>query len=912
VLTGYYDPRLVAVSFAIAIAAAYASLELSGRMTLAQGNARLAWLCGGATAMGIGIWSMHYVGMEAFRLPIPVRYDWPTVLLSMAAAILASAAALLVVTRARLTLAATIIGSVLMGSGINAMHYLGMRAMRMAAMCVYSPPMVALSILLGIIISFAAIRLAFAVRQQTNSWSWRKLGNGLLMGLAIPTVHYAGMAAATFVPSTVPTSDLRHAVNISDLALTSIVLLTFLSLFTVFVVAAVDRRVEAELREGAELVALLLQSAPEAIYGIDLEGNCTFCNPACLSLTGHENTSELLGRNMHQVIHYAKADGTPYPIDECRIFRAFTEGVGTHRDDEVMWRQDGSSFAAEYWSRPLHRNNEVIGAVVTFIDVTRRKEDEEALRAAKAAAEAASQAKSEFLANMSHEIRTPLNGIIGMTHLALDTQPTPEQRDYLETIKFSADALQTVINEILDFSKIEAGKVDLEEAEFDFRDCVESVLRTMAVRADEKGLELLCEFCPGVPETVIGDPGRLRQVLLNLIGNALKFTSEGEVGVKVAVVTVEENQTALHFTVFDSGVGIAPEMLDAIFNPFSQADASTTRRFGGTGLGLTISKRLVEMMKGRVWVESEPGLGSRFHFTVRLRIPANNVAASPGREAPAVVRGMRVLIVDDNATNRRILKNMLDGWGMCSTIASGGREALQELSAADQAGNEYGLVLTDMHMPEMDGVDLIERIRGRGKPRAQPIILMTSGGQRGDTDRSKELGITALPKPVRSAQLRQVIRQVLTTEEERPAVPTVSSDPLVSLRVLLAEDNHVNQKLATLLLEKRGHQVVLVKNGREALEVFERGSFDLVLMDLHMPEMDGIEATIAIREPIIAMTAAAMVSDRERCLAAGMDGYLSKPLEFKNLDQVLTFYAGQRAKKPEPGTVLVNTVKPSW
>jgi len=776
VIVGHYDFRLVAVSVAISITAAYAALELSGRMTLAVGRARLAWLCGGATAMGTGIWSMHYMGMEAFRLPIPVLYDWPTVLLSMAAAILASGVALLVVTRAHLTLAATIVGSVLMGAGIGAMHYLGMYAMRLAAMCVYAPAVVALSIFLGIVISFAAICLAFAVRQQDASWNWRKLRNGLLMGLAIPAVHYVAMAAVSFVPATVTESTLKHAISISDLALATIVLVTAFLLLAVFVIAAVDRRIEAELRESAELGKLLLESAPEAIYGIDLEGNCTFSNPACLSLTGYDNSLELLGRNMHKVLHYAKADGSPYPVEDCWIYRAFTEGIGTHRDDEVMWRKDGSCFAAEYWSHPLHRHNEVIGAVVTFMDITRRKQVEEALRAAKAAAEAASQAKSEFLANMSHEIRTPLNGIMGMTDLALDTHPAPELRDYLETIKFSAGALRTVIDDILDFSKIEAQKVELEEIEFVLGECVENVLRTVLPRAEEKAIKLLSEIAPNVPEIVIGDPGRLRQVLLNLVGNALKFTAAGEVGVKVTVDANREGQATLHLTVFDTGIGIAPENLNAIFHPFSQADASTTRRFGGTGLGLTISKRLVEMMGGNIRVESEMGVGSRFHFTARLGIAASRVAA------------------------------------------------------------------------------------------------------KSDIQASKML------------EQRQVLR---------------------SLRILLAEDNQVNQKVAIGLLEKRGHHVVLAENGREALDALAQDSFDLVFMDVHMPEMDGVEATMTIREkekltgrhqPIIAMTAAAMVSDRDRCLAAGMDGHLSKPLELQKLDQVLEFYANKSASP-----ILVNT-----
>jgi PAS domain S-box-containing protein len=529
-----------------------------------------------------------------------------------------------------------------------------------------------------------------------------------------------------------------------------------------------------------------------------------------------------------------------------------------------------------------------------------RKQGEEMLHRAKEEAEAANRAKSEFLANMSHEIRTPMNGILGMTELLLDAGLTSYQRESLEVVKTAATSLMTVINDILDFSKIEAGKLEIAPAPLLVRDTVGSAIKTLALRAHKKGLELAYEVSPDVPERLVGDPDRLRQILVNLVGNAIKFTERGEVVVRVSLAGLTEGGVELEFAICDTGVGISAEKLRLIFEPFTQADGSVTRKYGGTGLGLTISSRLVRLMGGELRVESELGRGSCFRFNVRLARGSEPDAPA----APADLCGLPVLVVDDNTTNRRILEGVLRGWSARPTCVADGGQALEELRHAAGAGRPYALVLLDATMPGVDGFALAERGLRELSLSGRTILMLSSTDLKGDAERCQRLGLADyLNKPIRPAELHAVIVRTRGDEGANGRSPSLARENLSAqpprgdgttrkLRVLLAEDNVVNQRVMVGILSRQGHTVVLAGNGKEALAALDREPFDLVLMDVQMPEMDGLEATGVFRRreqgtghrlPILALTAHAMKGDRERCLASGMDGYLTKPIQNQEL-----------------------------
>jgi PAS domain S-box-containing protein len=625
-------------------------------------------------------------------------------------------------------------------------------------------------------------------------------------------------------------------------------------------------------------------------YMYDREGRFLFANQPLLDLWGI-TLEEAVGKSLWD-LGYADDVGS-------KLFREVQEVFETKKsitEETPYTNPEGLPGYYEYTVSP------VFGAdgTVEFVagcgrDITKRQHAEAELRTAKDAAEAANKAKSEFLANMSHEIRTPMNGVLGMTDLVLDTELTVYQRENLEIVKSCGDGLMVIINDILDFSRIEARKLELDLIDFNLRDFVGDTAEAVTLRAQQKGLELIVDVGPPVPCTLSGDPGRLRQILVNLLGNAIKFTPQGKVVLRVTrEAAAPLDDVVLHFSVKDTGIGIPRDRQQKIFEAFTQADSSTTRTYGGTGLGLTISSQLVHLMGGRIWVESEVGRGSTFHFTAHLAPAQLYGDTAPVAGTADLLRDLPVLVVDDNVTNRRLLEEILIGWRMVPTMAASASEALVKLSVAHESGQAFPLVLADSQMPGADGLVLAETIRKDPTLAGTSVVMLTSAGQPNDVTRGRESGIAAyLPKPIKQSELRGAIQLALLARAVTPAPPALPRQILLGSpptgRILVVEDNIVNQLVARRLLEKRGHTVTVANNGREALAVLDNAPpFDCVLMDVQMPEMGGFECTAIIRGkeqrtgahiPIIAMTAHVMEGDEARCLTAGMDAYLSKPLE---------------------------------
>ncbi len=678
-----------------------------------------------------------------------------------------------------------------------------------------------------------------------------------------------------------------------------------------------DRTAElAAANEGLQqeryLLHTLMDYLPHNIYFKDAQSRFIRINKSMARWFRLEDPSQAIGKT--DVDFFTDEHAFQALADEQEIVRG---GQGIIDKEEKETWPDGHATWASSTKLPLYdAAGHTVGSFGVSRDITAQKRAAEALQAAKEAAEAASRAKSTFLANMSHEIRTPLNAVIGMTELVLKSQLTAQQREFLATVRDSGEALLSVINDILDFSKIEAEKLVLECEKFHLRESLGDTMKSFAIRAHQQGLELACHIHQDVPVWVMGDYPRLRQIVVNIVNNAIKFTQSGEVVLEVARASTtkgrdgQENGVELQFTVSDTGIGIPAEKRGTIFGMFEQADSSTTRRHGGTGLGLAIASRLVKLMGGRIWVESEVNRGSQFHFTVRL----GQAEAEPDEAAesePGCLHGMRVLVVDDNATNRRILHEVLSSWQMIPTSVETSAQAIERLHAAEHAGHPFPLVLTDAHMPDVDGFMLAHQIRQEREIDGPVIMMLTSGDRPNDTEACERLGIASyLLKPIKQSELLEAIEMALGVPGMRRPQPGPAQRQRVwgrSLHILLAEDSLVNQQLAVALLKGEGHTVSVANNGREAVAVAEKGGFDLALMDLQMPEMDGLEATAIIRArernsgrhlPIIAMTAHALKGDRERCLQAGMDGYTSKPIDAEELFAAIECLVDRTAPAP--------------
>ncbi len=661
-----------------------------------------------------------------------------------------------------------------------------------------------------------------------------------------------------------------------------------------------ERRAALEAAEHERsLLHSLMDSVPDSIYFKDADGHYTRINRAKAIKSGLSDPADAVGKTDADFFSPEHAQRTR--LDEQQILQTGEPMIGK---EELLTWPTGEQCWVSTTKLPLRdKEGRIVGTFGISHDITEQKRAAEQYRLSKEAAEAASRSKSDFLANMSHEIRTPLNAVIGMTELVLDTKLNASQREYLKMVLDSGVSLASVLNDILDFSKIEAGKLTLEYAEFDVRENLGDATKSLAFRAHRKGLELACDVHPDVPKRVVGDVARLRQVIVNLVGNAIKFTEQGEVIVRVSRQVSADDEEILEFAVSDTGIGVAEDKLATIFGEFEQADTSTTRKFGGTGLGLAICARLTSLMGGRIWVDSQVGRGSTFHFTSRFR-----AVKRTSRTTPAVaLSGTRVLVVDDNATNRQILKEMLSNWMLCPVTAASAQEALTLMREAQAAGELFTLVVADANMPDIDGFALAERIKQDPELRGTIIMMLTSGDRPDEIARCEQLGLaTHLLKPIKQSELFDAIIQALgvNTADANPSEDEPESTPptdLPALRILLAEDSLVNQKLALGLLGRHGHQVKVANNGLEAVSAIQVEDFDLILMDIQMPEMDGLAATAAIRDleresgrhiPIVAMTAHAMKGDRQRCLDAGMDAYVAKPIRAQQVFEAIAGLIG--------------------
>ncbi len=1029
-----YNPSLVVLSIIVAMLVSYTALSVASRVAAAAPAQVRYWLIGGAIAMGIGIWSMHFIGMLAFSLPIELRYDVPRTLGSLAVGILTSGCAIGIAGGVRLGWRRLAGGALLMGTGICAMHYSGMSAIDIVPMIAYDPALVAASFMIAVVASFAALWLAFELRDG-HSWQImvRRLGAALIMGAAISGMHYTGMAASRFSRGsycvggvTIDNNGLALTVGLITVALLAITLIT--AVFDAHVqskIAAQGQRLKevnaqlqlqaAKSRAAEERLRQISDNIPAMIAYWDRDGICRFANEAHYDRFGL-TPEQLVGMSLDEVFGRRLLSGRALDASRrARIAAALrgerqlfdqsdmdADGTVRHWQTEYLPHRSGDYVLGFYvltvditqrkiaegrlaeqearlattsrmgeiggweldreapgpiWSEMVYRIHDlpvgempalesaldfyppearvVVADAVTaafeqcqpfdivvpfitatgrhrwvrsigepqvangrctriigaFQDVTEARQAEQTLRNAKDAAEAANRAKSEFLANMSHEIRTPLNGVIGMTGLMLDTALSSQQREYAEIVRASGESLLALVNDLLDFSKIEAGRLELETIEFNVQNVIEDAIDAVALRAAEKSLELLVDVEPATPRIFRGDPMRLRQVLLNLLSNAIKFTARGEVCLNLTTAAGPGDSCKLMFAVSDTGIGIAPDRINTLFAPFIQADNSTTRRFGGTGLGLSISKRLAEAMGGTIEVESVPDRGSTFRFEICLQRCDAPVAS----EAANRLVGLRVLIVVRHGSNRRILERQLTAEGCSLEFASTAEEGLAQYRAMLGADRPPAAIIVDDELSDHSGAWFAAAVRESAAPPSSLILLTSLSTSL--TEAQMRLVDRVVTKPAKGAVLARTLAELQSGGPSAPRTDAVPVTRFSGMRILLAEDNPVNQKLATRLLQRLGLEVQVAVNGIEVLQALRESHFDAVLMDCQMPQMDGYEATRQIRKPdggvknphipVIALTAHALATDRTKCFAAGMNDYLTKPINPAHLQQAL-------------------------